>query len=88
MGFILDHLEGDTLATLHANGDTTLRELLFRQVEQSPALADDVDHYKRVAINHEDHSYKFIRDVIERAVDTSHQRKHGGGNEECTPGWT
>ena len=73
--FILDHLEGDTLETLHANGDKTLRDLLFRQVEKSPALADDVAHYKRVGIRHEDQSYKFLRDVIERAVDTTHQRK-------------
>ena len=31
--FILDHLEGDTMITLHANGEKTLRDLLFRQVE-------------------------------------------------------
>ena len=34
--FILDHLEGDTLSTLHANGGKTLRDLLFRQVENPP----------------------------------------------------
>ena len=52
-GFILDHLEGDTAATLHANGDRTLRDLLFRQVEKSASLAEDVAHYKRVGKQHE-----------------------------------
>ena len=46
--FILDHLEGDTLITLHANSEKTLRDLLFRQVEKSVALAEDIAHYKRV----------------------------------------
>ena len=27
--FILDHLEGDTLATLHANGEKALHDLRF-----------------------------------------------------------
>ena len=73
--FILDHLEGDTLITLHANGEKTLRDLLFRQVEKSTALAEDVAHYKRVGKSHADHSYRFLRDMIERSVENSHQRK-------------
>merc|ERR1712026_268457 len=73
--FILDHLEGDTVVTLHANGEKTLRDLLFRQVEKSSALSEDVAHFKRVGKKHEDHSYKFLRDAIERSVDTSRQRK-------------
>ena len=73
--FILDHLEGDVLSTLHANGEKTLRDLLCRQVEKSAAMAEDVAHYRRVGKSHQDHSYRFLRDMIERSVDNSHQRK-------------
>ena len=57
------------------NGGKTLRDLLFRQVEKSAALAEDVAHYKRVGKQHPDHSYRFLRDMIERSVENSHQRK-------------
>ena len=73
--FVLDHIEGDTQATLHANGEKTLRDLLFRQVEKSSALAEDIAHYKRIGKQHPDYSYRFLRDAIERSVENSHQRK-------------
>ena len=52
-----------------------MRGILFRHVDKSTSLAEDVAHYRRCGIRHDDHSYKFLRDAIERAVDTSHQRK-------------
>ena len=66
--FILDQLEGDTLETLHASGDNTWCDLLFRQVEKSPTLAEDVAHYKRVDIRHDDQSCTFLRDAIELSL--------------------
>eukprot|EP00974_Lingulodinium_polyedra_P115057 11142226-Lingulodinium_polyedra.AAC.1 len=58
--YIIDHLEEEVT-------DKTLRDLLFRQAEQSKVLAEDIAHYKRVGKRHEDHSYQFLRDAIERA---------------------
>ena len=86
--FILDHLEGDTSTTLHANGEKTLRDLLFRQVEKSASLAEEVAHYKRVGKQHQDHSYRFLRDAIERAVENSHQRKIVEERRKCYPFWS
>ena len=73
--FVLDNIEGDTRSMLYANGEKTLRDLLFRQVEKSAALAEDVAHYKRVSLKHPDHSYVFLRDAIERFVKNSHPMK-------------
>ena len=73
--FVLDNIEGDTRNMLYANGEKTLRDLLFRQVEKSAALAEDIAHYKRVGLKHPDRSYAFLRDAIERFVKNAHQRK-------------
>ena len=54
--FVLENIEGETHAMLYANGDKTLRDLLFRQVEKSAALAEDVAHFKRTSAQNPDHS--------------------------------
>ena len=73
--FVLENIEGDTQIMLYANEETTLRDLLFRQVEKSAALAEDVAHFKRVSTQNPDHSYRFLREAIERSVKNAHQRK-------------
>ena len=73
-GFIIEHLEEDTFNMLNTQGEKTLRDLLFMQVEKSVALAEDVAHYKRVGKNHPDHAYRFLRDAIERATVNKHQK--------------
>ena len=73
--FVLDNIEGVTQTTLFQNGEKSLRDILFRQVEKSTVLSEDIAHYKRVDYSHPDRSYKFLRSAIERYIKNSHQKK-------------
>ena len=56
--------------------DETLADQLASKVEQSADLRDDMAYYHRIPVNHEDHSYRYLREAVDRCLFREQQKKN------------
>ena len=56
--------------------DETLAELLASKMEQSGELKDDMSHYYSVPVGHVDHTYRYLRDALDRCLFRRQQKKN------------
>ena len=56
--------------------DSTVADILAMKLGQSSELRDGMAHYYRMPEGHEDHTYKYLRDSIERFLARRQQKKN------------
>ena len=54
----------------------TLAHLLVKKLDASIELKGGLDHYWRMPIGHEDHSYQFLRSAIDRCLARRQEKKN------------
>ena len=64
------HTFRDTWDNIMVNSlaEVSKRDLLFRKMEQSKELAEDLAHYRRLPEGHEDKSYSWLLNCITRSL--------------------
>ena len=69
-----DHLI-DNMDPLNSVSDITYRDILYKQLEKSAVLKEDMAHYRREPRDGKDKTYDFLRNSMVRHLDVEHQKK-------------
>ena len=57
-------------------GQDTLATVLLTKIDTSNELRDDIAYYHRCPTGHADHSYRFLKESIDRCIDRKQQKKN------------
>ncbi len=77
--FLWDHIVENKPEKLD---DKTLEDMLAEKLEASVVLKEDLSHYHRIKLDHEDRSYAYLRGTIDRYLNRKQQEKNRSDNRQ------